>query len=74
VPIGTWLRGPLKEWAETLLDEKRLKDQGFLNPDPIRGKWDEHLSGKMNWDTSLWIVFMFQAWLEQQQQTTLDET
>ena len=74
VPIGTWLRGPLKEWAETLLDEKRLKDQGLLNPDLIRDKWGEHLSGKVNWKDSLWIALMFQAWLEQERQTTLYET
>ena len=74
VPIGAWLRGPLKEWGEALLDEKRLKDQGFLSPDPIRDKWDEHLSGTMDWETPLWNVLMFQAWLEHEQQATLCET
>jgi asparagine synthase (glutamine-hydrolysing) len=73
VPIGAWLRGPLKEWGEALLDEKRLKDQGLLNPDLIRGKWGEHLSGTMNWETPLWDALMFQAWLEHEQQTTLDD-
>jgi asparagine synthase (glutamine-hydrolysing) len=73
VPIDTWLRGPLKEWAEALLDEKRLKEQGLLNPDLIRGKWVEHLSGKANWAPHLWGVLMFQAWLEHEQQTTLHE-
>lgn len=73
VPIGAWLRGPLKEWGEALLDEKRLKDQGLLNPDLIRGKWGEHLSGTMNWEIPLWDALMFQAWLEHEQQTTLDE-
>jgi asparagine synthase (glutamine-hydrolysing) len=68
VPIGAWLRGPLKEWAESLLDEKRLKDQGFLNPDPIRDKWDEHLSGTSNWETPLWDALLFQSWLEQERQ------
>lgn len=74
VPIGAWLRGPLKDWGEALLDEKRLKDQGFLSPDPIRDKWDEHLSGTMDWETPLWNVLMFQAWLEHEQQATLCET
>jgi asparagine synthase (glutamine-hydrolysing) len=74
VPIGAWLRGPLKEWAEALLDEKRLKDQGLLNPDPIRDKWGEHLSGTMNWEIPLWDVLVFQAWLEQEQQTMQYET
>jgi asparagine synthase (glutamine-hydrolysing) len=73
VPIGTWLRGPLKEWGEALLDEKWLKDQGLLNPDLIRGKWGEHLSGTMNWEPLLWDALMFQAWLEHEQQTTLYE-
>ena len=74
VPIGAWLRGPMKEWAEALLDEKRLKGQGFLDPDPIRDKWDEHLSGKSDWKVPLWSALMFQAWLEHEQQTTLHET
>ena len=68
VPIKAWLCGPLKEWAEDLLDEKRLKDQGFLNPDPIREKWDEHLSGTVNWENHLWDVLLFQSWLEQERQ------
>jgi asparagine synthase (glutamine-hydrolysing) len=74
VPIDAWLRGPLKEWAESLLDEKRLKHQGLLNPDPIRGLWGEHLSGKHDWNIPLWDALMFQAWLEHEQQTTLNET
>jgi asparagine synthase (glutamine-hydrolysing) len=64
VPIGAWLRGPLREWAEGLLDESRLKREGFINPAPVRLKWDEHLSGQRNWQHSLWPVLMFQAWLE----------
>ncbi|OGW31663.1 MAG: asparagine synthase (glutamine-hydrolyzing) [Nitrospirae bacterium RIFOXYB2_FULL_43_5] len=64
VPIDTWLRGPLKEWAEDLLNEKRLIDEGFLNPEPIYKKWTEHLSGRCNWQHKLWNILMFQAWLE----------
>lgn len=63
-PIDSWLRGPLKEWAEELLNEDRLKREGFLNPAPIRQKWEEHLSKKRNWQYHLWNVLMFQAWLE----------
>ncbi len=62
VPIDEWLRGPLRDWAEELLDERRLKAEGILNPAPIRTKWQEHLSGKINWQYLLWDVLMFQAW------------
>ncbi|MEW6682142.1 MAG: asparagine synthase (glutamine-hydrolyzing) [Nitrospirota bacterium] len=64
IPLDRWLRGPLREWAEELLDEKRLKDEGFFNPAPIREKWLEHLSGKRSWQYHLWDVLMFQAWKE----------
>jgi asparagine synthase (glutamine-hydrolysing) len=64
IPIDSWLRGPLREWAESLLDEARLRQEGFLNPEPVRQKWREHLSGARNWQYYIWDVLMFQAWLE----------
>lgn len=62
VPLDSWLRGPLREWAEDLLDEKRLRDAGYLRPEPIRQKWREHLGGGRNWQNQLWTVLQFQAW------------
>jgi len=64
VPLAEWLRGPLKGWAESLLDENRLHQEGFFNVEFVRDKWLEHLSGKRNWSYQLWNVLMFQAWLE----------
>jgi asparagine synthase (glutamine-hydrolysing) len=64
VPIDVWLRGPLREWAENLLEEKRLKDDGFLDPYQVRTKWEEHQRGTGRWEFLLWDVLMFQAWLE----------
>jgi len=64
VPIDSWLRGPLREWAEDLLDEKRLKAEGILNPDLVRDTWKKHLSKEQNLQYHLWDVLMFQAWKE----------
>ncbi len=64
IPLQDWLRGPLRDWAESLLDESRLKREGYFHAAPLRQKWSEHLSGRHNWAFHLWDVLMFQAWLE----------
>jgi asparagine synthase (glutamine-hydrolysing) len=67
VPLDSWLRGPLRDWAEALLDESRLRRDGFLNPQPIRQAWLDHLSGRRNRAYWLWDVLMFQSWWDEQQ-------
>ena len=64
IPLARWLREPLRDWAETLLGESRLRDEGFFHPEPIRRMWAEHLSGRHNRQYYVWAVLMFEAWLE----------
>jgi asparagine synthase (glutamine-hydrolysing) len=64
VPIDVWLRGPLRDWAEALLAERRLAVEGVFDPAPIRAKWQGHVSGARNDQYPLWNVLMFQAWKE----------
>jgi len=64
IPVGEWLRGPLRDWAEELLNLRRLQTEGYFYPEPIRNKWAEHLSGLHDHSDTLWTVLMFQAWLE----------
>ncbi|HAU29567.1 MAG TPA: asparagine synthase (glutamine-hydrolyzing) [Rhodospirillaceae bacterium] len=66
VPIDHWLRGSLRDWAENLLSEKRLREEGIFNPAPIRARWQQHLEGSSNWQYPLWTILMFEAWHEAQ--------
>lgn len=64
IPLDQWLRGPLRDWAEALLDETRLKREGYFHPAPIRCAWLRHQRGEASFGYRLWSVLMFQAWLE----------
>jgi asparagine synthase (glutamine-hydrolysing) len=65
LPIDEWLRGPLKDWAEDLISDRRLDREGFIRPEPVRRAWSEHLSGRKNMPHHLWAVLMFQSWLQE---------
>ena len=70
VPIGAWLRGPLRDWAESLLDERRLRDQGLWHTNALRWVWQEHLSGREDYSFDLWGILMFQAWYDHEREQT----
>lgn len=67
IPLDHWLRGPLRDWAQSLLEPERMRRQGYLDPAPVARAWDEHVSGKRNRQHRLWNVLMFQSWLERNQ-------
>src|SRR5690606_32268970 len=67
IPLAAWLRGPLRDWAEALLDEHRLRREGYFYPAPVRQAWRLHLEGTQDFSARLWSLLMFQAWLEHQQ-------
>ena len=66
VPLGKWLQGPLRDWAECLLDDARLRSEGYFDADYIRNIWGQHLSGDNNSEHLLWSVLMFNSWNDQQ--------
>ena len=63
VPIASWLRGPLKEWADSILSEDIIKKQGFFKVNKVRQLWDEHKNKKYDHSSKLWIILMWQSWL-----------
>jgi asparagine synthase (glutamine-hydrolysing) len=69
VPIGIWLRGPLRDWAEELLSPSRLRGQGLLDPVRVQAKWHEHLSGQRDRALELWAILMFESWLDAANET-----
>jgi len=66
VPVGSWLRGPLRDWAESLIDPRRLRREGFMNPELVGEVWMHHCSGRRSDAGRLWVMLMFQAWLERE--------
>ncbi len=68
IPLDAWLRGPLRDWAEDLLAEKRLTNDGFFHAAPIRKAWSDHLDGTRNMHYPLWVILMFQSWLDRERQ------
>ena len=64
VPIGLWLRGPLKDWAGDLLAHDRIAQDGWFDPALVQRIWKEHINGQANWGMQLWPVVTFQAWLD----------
>lgn len=70
VPLAQWLRGPLRDWAEALLDASRLHQDGVFLAEAVRLKWQEHLAGRYDWSKHLWSILMFQAWLDARKSNT----
>ena len=66
IPVGEWVRGPLRGWAEDLLDPARLRADGWFNTEVVRRRWDDHLAGRRDSTQAIWSILMFQAWLDQQ--------
>jgi asparagine synthase (glutamine-hydrolysing) len=64
IPLGDWLRGPLRDWAESLLSERCLREGGLLDPSRVRQYWTEHQAGRRNWQYPLWDALMLEAWRE----------
>ena len=69
VPVGEWIKGSMMEWAESLISQKRIKNEGYFNARPVGEMWHQHLSGRFSRTHELWNILMFQAWLDNQSGT-----
>jgi hypothetical protein len=74
MPVGEWIRGPLRDWAEDLLAPKGLSEEGFFDPETVARTWQEHLTHKRNHHYRLWIILMFQSWYRQFGAAAYDES
>lgn len=63
-PLQEWLQGPLRDWAESQLSETRLREEGFFDPELVRTRWNQHVNGQYGWRDSIWLILMWQAWVE----------
>ena len=68
IPVGEWIKGPLRPWAEELLDASQMAGEGWFDPDIVQRRWRDHLSGRRDSTPALWAVLMFQSWLDEQRQ------
>jgi asparagine synthase (glutamine-hydrolysing) len=66
VPVGEWIKGPLRPWAEDLLDPRRMAEEGWFDPQPVQQRWLDHVNGRRDSTPAIWSVLMFQAWLREQ--------
>jgi asparagine synthase (glutamine-hydrolysing) len=73
IPVGEWIKGPLRPWAEDLLDPNTMRDQGFFDPDIVQRRWRDHLAGRRDSTAAIWAILMFQSWLEANSGTSAAE-
>jgi asparagine synthase (glutamine-hydrolysing) len=66
VPVAEWIKGPLRDWAEDLLDSRRMAEDGWFDPDIVHRRWQDHLSGRRSSPQALWAILMFQSWSRQE--------
>lgn len=70
VPVGEWIKGPLRSWAEDLLEPRALREEGWFEPGLVRSRWQEHLNGGCDSSAALWALLIFQSWLREQRQSS----